>query len=219
MPMYMDKIEAFLKEVEGPQQCVGYIPCWLTGQSNAKGKPKSVNYKGLTNPEGLDPMGVSGVTIATGVDLGQTSVQALQSLGLESPIIEHLLPYIGKKDFGACLALHEKPLTIAKSEADAIDAAMHKHHASIISAKYDRDAGEHGAFEKLPWQAQVAIFSLLYQRGVNSPKKFPDVWKDLIDGDFATASKSFDNPENWNGYMDRRRKEGALLASIEGVIA
>ncbi|MBQ7584909.1 MAG: hypothetical protein IJU40_01500 [Desulfovibrionaceae bacterium] len=208
MPIYEEKIRSVLNRgwFEGPQQLKGYIPCNLTNG-------KTANYVGGPNPERYDPMGVSGVTIATGVDLGQTDAPTLKKIGVSDSTINLLRPYLEKRKKNAVYALHNNSLTITKEIADELDRCMIGHHISIISKRYDRDAGP-GAFESIPWQAQAVIVSILYQRGVNSPSKFKNTWAALIRKDWKDASQRFLNASLWAGYHGRRREEGKLLGEI-----
>ena len=57
MAIAMEFIRNFLKKWE-TRQLIGYIPC------------EKRNYRGAPG-EGFEPIGQSGVTIATGLDLGQ----------------------------------------------------------------------------------------------------------------------------------------------------
>lgn len=206
----IERIRAFLNGdgIEGPQQLRGYIPCNVRGGGTA-------NYRGGPNPEKYEPMGVSGVTIATGVDLGQTDIRTMRDWGVEPGLVQDFIPYIGMRKKDAVMALNRAPLTISQDEADHLDRQFHSAYAALVAARYDRDAGA-GAFENLPWQAQVAIFSVLYQRGTGSPKKYQPTWDRLVRREWAAAAKDFGNSGLWNGYMTRRRKEGALLAQLAG---
>ena len=191
---------------EGPQQLRGYIPCNLVGGGTA-------NYTGGPNPERYRPMGISGVTVGTGVDLGQTDVATLRDIGVSEPLIRRLRPYIGERREDAVEALHAAPLTLAQDEADALDMSMISHHVAKISARYDRDAGT-DAFAALPWQAQAVIVSLLYQRGVGSPKKYPNTWAALVRADWRDAADRLRNARLWQGYHHRRASEGRLLETV-----
>lgn len=204
----LEKIQEVLHRdyFEGPQVLHGYIPCNVAGGGTA-------NYKGGSRPERYIPMGISGVTIATGVDLGQTSAGELGNMGVSRDLIGKLKPYLGVRKIDAVFALYRKPLTITRDEADELDRAMQYHHACIISARYDRDAGG-GAFESLPWQAQAVIFSILYQRGCGSPRKFPNTWDALVKQDWQDASQRLQNSSLWNGYQNRRKAEGKILAEL-----
>lgn len=207
MPIYIDKIKEVLTWFEGEQQLRGYIPCNLNTGGTA-------NYYGGPNPERYDPMGISGVTIGTGVDLGQTDAATLQKIGVPAALTTLFSPYLGKQDVAAVYALHAAPLSIGKSEADVLDKAMLNHHVNKISARYDKDAGV-GAFESIPWQAQAVIVSIQYQRGVNSPSKYPNTWKAFISRDWADAAARLKNGRLWTGYQSRRAAEGRILEGIE----
>jgi hypothetical protein len=205
----MQKIREFLNRsgIEGPQQLRGYIPCNLTSGGTA-------NYRGGDNPERYVPMGASGVTVATGVDLGQTSQGELAGAGVSAQIVSDLVFYLGKKRKAAVFALHEKPLSIAQATADALDNAVIGQHAKLIAARYDRDAGR-GAFAELPWQAQTAIFSLLYQCGcTGGPKKSTRLWQAFINRQWADAASCLSNPSVFTEYQNRRRVESELVRGL-----
>ncbi len=206
MPYASEKIRKVLSQFEGKQMLRGYIPCNLTTGGTA-------NYFGGANPERYDPMGISGVTVGTGVDLGQTDASTLRKIGVSDETIAFIKPYLGKEKRAAIMALHSAPLTITQAMADELDRCMIDHHISIIANRYDRDAGK-GTFEQLPWQAQAVITSILYQRGVNSPSKFKNTWQALVNRDWATASKKFQTASLWNGYTSRRRAEGKILEQL-----
>ena len=200
------EIRKVLSQFEGKQMLRGYIPCNLTRGGTA-------NYYGGPNPERYNPMGISGVTVGTGVDLGQTDIPTLKKIGVCDETIEIVRPYVGKEKKMAVQALHNAPLTISKEVADELDMCMIDHHILIIANRYDRDAGK-GAFEKLPWQAQAVITSILYQRGVNSPSKFKSTWQALVNRDWKKAARDFQTSALWNGYMSRRRAEGKILEQL-----
>ena len=207
MPLHIDKIKEVLEKFEGKPQTTGYIPCYII---NSK---KTINYKGIGDPSKYDPMGISGVTIGIGVDLGQTDEITLKKINVPDDIIIYLKYYLGKKDKEAVYTLHEKPLQLDKKDVDILDNCMHLYHINMISKRYDKDAGEN-KFINLPWQAQAVIVSILYQRGINSPKKFPNTWNALINQDWKKASQLFQNPSLWNNYQNRRKEEGKILEQL-----
>ena len=208
MPIETARIRAFLATVEGKQQTQGYIPCDLVGGGTA-------NYKGGPNPERYRPMGVSGVTIGTGVDLGQTDAATLVRIGVSSATVNSLRPYLGQREAAAVAVLHRLPLFVSQAVADELDAAMHRHHIGIAQARYDRDAGT-GIFAQLPWQAQAAIMSIIYQRGPGSIPKFKNTWAAFVRQDWADAARRLCNGDLWAGYQSRRAAEGRLLRTIGG---
>ena len=209
MAIREDKIIETLRRpgFEGPQQVRGYIPCDLVGGGTA-------NYLGGPNPERYIPMGISGVTVGTGVDLGQTDADTLRGIiGVADALIRRLRPYLGQRKEDAVAALHAAPLTLTQEEADALDTAMIRHHVLKIARRYDRDAGQ-GMFGDLPWQAQAVIVSIQYQRGVKSPQKYPNTWSALIGRDWADAARRLKTGSFWSGYQARRAREGRLLDAL-----
>ena len=208
MPIDTARIRAFFATVEGTQQTQGYIPCDLVGGGTA-------NYRGGPNPERYKPMGVSGVTIGTGVDLGQTSAAELDGMGVSSATINSLRPYLGQSGPAAVEVLHRLPLTVSQAVAEELDAALHTHHIGIAQARYDKDAGA-GAFAALPWQAQAAITSIIYQRGPGSIRKFTNTWADFVGRNWPGAARRLMNGDLWERYQSRRAAEGRLLLGIGG---
>ena len=209
MPIDIAYIRAFLRRpgIEGPQQLRGYIPChWTRGRTR--------NYTGQPHPEEYTAMGVSGVTIATGVDLGQTTADDLESNGAPSAIVNCLRPYLGLRQDAAIRKLHAVPLSVSPATADALDDAVHGMHAARIAARYDQDSPV-TPFADLPPQAQAAIFSLLYQLGcTGGPRRAPNTWTALLRGDWADAARRLRTRSYWEGYQDRRALEGALLREV-----
>ncbi|GAB1254619.1 pesticin C-terminus-like muramidase [Desulfovibrio falkowii] len=208
MPIETARISAFLETVEGKQQTQGYIPCDLVGGGTA-------NYKGGSNPDRYIPMGVSGVTIGKGVDLGQTDATTLIKIGVSSATVNRLRPYLGQSGPDAVAVLHRLPLFVSQAVAEELDAAMIDHHISKIASYYDAAAGV-GTFARLPWQAQAAIVSIQYQRGVKSPRKYPNTWAAFVRQDWPDAARRLMNGSLWDRYQSRRAAEGRLLLGIGG---
>lgn len=211
----------FLSRVEGERQTRGYIPCWcLTrdGLRIPKGSTfKSANYYGRPDQEpGLyRVMGVSGVTIATGCDLGQTTMAVLQGYGLPQAVCSKLLRYIGLKEDAAIRALHDAPLNVTPEDAAAIDRAVHSGylHRYVVPCYNKSDPRQ--PFENIPEAAQTVIMSLVYQLGCAGVKRRgPKTWQALLDGNWEDAGKKLCT--QWGeSYPQRRKIEGQYL--LEGV--
>ena len=204
------RIRAFLNRpgVEGPQQVRGYIPCHRVQGGSA-------NYLGPESgrPEDFAAMGVSGVTIATGVDLGQTDADVLGRGGLDGGIVCMLRPYLGLRRDGAIRKLYALPLTVSPDTARELDRVTLDIHGRRIAAHYD-SAGPAAPFADLPWQAQAAVFSLLYQRGTGVSGKAPGTWAALVRGDWKDAARRLCDASLWEGYQARRKLEGELVKEI-----
>lgn len=204
-------IQAFLRRpgIEGPQQLKGYVPCNKTGGGTA-------NYRGAESgsPGGFSAMGASGVTIATGADLGQTTRATLVGYGLDPYHADLFTPYYGLKRDDALIALYKRPLTIGRDTAEALDTTLHAGYLTLVAARYDRD-NPATPFADLPRQAQAVIFSYLYQRGAGGgPRNAKNTWAALLRGDWADASARFCNAGLWDGYHGRRAMEGKLLLEV-----
>lgn len=211
MPANLTRIQDFLRRpgIEGPQRLQGYIPSHILDGNKAG---RNLNCTGHDAYGTHDPIGVSGVTIATGVDLGQTDAATLRKIGVDAAVISLFSPFLGKKDKDAVKVFHRVGgLAISQAEADMLDDCIHRHHCQLISARYDRDAGA-GAFASLPWQAQAAIFSVLYQRGTGYASKMPKTWGHLVRRDWQAAAEELCT--GFTQYSERRALEGKLLKEM-----
>ena len=159
------------------------------------------------------PLGVSGVTIGTGVDLGQQTRSGLLGMGVPPAVVDKLAPYLGLKKNEAQAALQVRPLRLIPAEVDALDAAVIGRYTRDIAARYDRDKPA-TPFAALPKQAQAVLVSILYQRGPAYPRKAPQLWQALLAGQWIAAAAWLRNPANGGGYHSRRKAEGDILAEI-----
>ena len=170
--------------------------------------------KGYVPSKNGIPLGVSGVTVGTGVDLGQQTSAGLVMMGVPPEVIRKLTPYLGLKKQAAQEALRKMPLILSAAEVEALDSAVIARYVRDIEACYNRDNPAQ-KFSYIPSEAQAVIVSILYQRGLNSPSKFPNVWKALLRGDWKDAAARLCNPALWDGYQARRKGEGEILKQIK----
>lgn len=159
----------------------------------------------------------SGVTIATGCDLGQQTPEGLLKMGVPQILLSRLIPYCGLRKELAIVKLSKLPLLISESDADAIDTAVIGSYIRDVQDRFDRDAGRATAFPgwrfaDRPKEVQAAVLSLRYQLGFGG---FPKTWGMIVAGDYHAAITELRNPAQWGGkYMSRRRDEAALLAVV-----
>ena len=191
MPINFDFIRATLERFEGKGIARAYVPA----------------------KNGV-PLGVSGVTIGTGVDLGQQTALGLLDMGVPFEIVDKLRPYLGYKKQDAQAILRERPLALSAAEVDALDSAVIGRYIRDIATRYNKD-NPSALFADIPHQAQAVIVSVLYQRGLGSPKNFPQTWKLLLAGDWQAAADKLCNGALWDGYQTRRAAEGQILRGIE----
>ena len=199
-------ISEFLTRVEGQRQTQGYIPCNLKTGGTA-------NYKGGANPQNYSAMGASGVTIATGCDLGQTDISTLQKYGLSDDfLLNRLKPYIGLKKEDAIYKLHSLPLTITEAQAEAIDHAVHNGYLSrFVIPAYNKASKV--PFLELPQNAQDVIMSVCFQKGCGGVRReWPKLWNYLITQNWKAASNELCT--GFVQYKHRRNIEGKHLAEL-----
>ena len=162
-------------------------------------------------------LGVSGVTIGTGVDLGQQTGAGLMDMGVPHAVVKKLLPYIGLKKAAAQDALRRQPLVLTAEEVAALDDAVIRRYVRDIEARYNKNF-PHLPFADIPREAQAVVVSILYQRGLSSPKNFPQTWNALQVGDWKDAARRLCDASLWDGYQTRRKAEGEILKQIKAVI-
>jgi len=155
----------------------------------------------------------SGVTIATGFDLGQRRRSDLAALGLPSRLIDQLAPYLGMKRREAKDLLREKPLRIAMGDALLIDMAFKRKFVKQLADDYGASTHnrKNTAFFDLPMEAQTVIASVAFQYG-NLASATPRFWEATCAQDWPRAIaelRSFGDI-----YDSRRHLEADLLAAI-----
>ncbi len=207
------KIFQWLTKVEGRLVNRGYIPCYVKAN-----RAKKINYYGEGNPELYDPMGVSGVTIGVGVDLGQQTEHQLRKWGVTEELLGKIRFYLGKADAAGARALHERPLTLTVEEARALtDAEHHGYMVDVVEPQWNFRYSRMNKFADLPWQAQCVIFSCVYQHGWAGFRKrgqFTLTALEMNDWPRAVANLR-SGVKGWGpDYWQRRKMEGDLLAEI-----
>ncbi len=219
MPVHSGYIEQFLAKVEGPCQRRGYVPA--TRLTDGKGK----NYIGPAGtpslgcecaacgrPEQFRAMNASGVTIATGCDLGQTDAATLAAYGLAESVIKTFRPYLGKRKAAAIALLAARPLAISQAEAELADRAVHDGYLRhYVLPAWNRAAA--AGFDTLPGQAQAVIMSVCYQKGCGGvARDWPRLWQFLTSLAWADAAHELET--GFRQFRNRRKQEAAILREL-----
>jgi len=165
----------FISELEGGTTCKGYVP----DADNSK----------------------SGVTVATGFDIGQRSSEDLHEL-LPEGIASKLTPYCQLTGQEAQAALNSTPLVIAEHEAQVIDVCVKRQVSQLLQHRYNRVSNID--FETLPEQAQTVIASVAFQYG-NLAQRCPKFWFYAITQDWLAMVNELRN--FGDRYTTRRLKE------------
>ena len=177
---------AFIRAREGGRHLRGYVPCGGRGRS--------------------------GVTIATGVDLGQRSRADIERLGLGAELARKLRPYALKKGTAAVAYLAAHPLVLSPVEAGELDCAVQDRLLASLISLYDRAApGKQGgaAFDELPPEAQTVIASVAFQYGPDLKRATPRFWRYVTRRQWRQAVEELE--DFGDRYRTRRAREAALL--------
>jgi hypothetical protein len=170
---------------EGGAAREGYVP-WPTAEANND----------------------SGVTIATGFDLGQYNEDGLRNMGLSPVLTEKLRPYLGRRRQDAKNFLSQHPLFISSEEVFEIDKASKSKVLRDLEIRYNSESSI--PFKSLPEQAQTTIASMAFQFGTYGvtlgtfwPLIVKQRWRDAVQvlrGETA--------------YVNRRNQEADRLEQI-----
>jgi len=152
----------------------------------------------------------SGVTIASGVDLGQRNERSLQRLAISDDLRAKLRPYLGMKKQEAAAFLEQDPLEITDEEAEELDLAVKRPMMGSLISKFD--AASPVPFEQLEPQKQTVIASVAFQYGTGLDTRTPNFWKQVTTGDWRGALANLRN--FGDDYRTRRNTEGQLLAEV-----
>jgi len=163
-------------------------------------------------PEGRQ----SGVTIATGCDLGWLAERVRARMPDLCSV--RFAPYRGRIGAEARAFLAAHPLTISAADADRVDQVTFDDDVAAISSAFRGAA--HASFLSLPDRAQTVIASVGFQYGSLS-RKCPHFWARTVARDYAGMVATL--RDFGDAYPTRRCREAryleALLASAPPVIA
>jgi len=154
----------------------------------------------------------SGITVATGFDLGQHNEAELKAMGLKPDIVKKLRPFLGLKGASA-VAEHQKNIgfQLTPSEALEIDKAVWGSKMKKLEGVFNKHSSKGRKFTDIPPAAQAAIGSLHYNIGFN-PNRVKRYWKHVFDEDWPSTISELKNFQSNPPELDRRRKaEGEYL--------
>lgn len=153
----------------------------------------------------------SGVTIASGFDLGQMPVQEFNTLPISSNLKAKLRPYVGLRRFQAVDFLRSHPLTINLSECHELDRIAANKILRPLVKSYNKSSKV--SFLDLPPQAQTALFSFAYQYGPWFMDKGSarELWHYYVSQNWSAVSKTL---RNQRMYASRRREEAKLVNQL-----
>ncbi len=167
--------------------------------------------------------GQSGLTIATGYDIGQGGADLLQNAGIDQQTLNKLTPFAGKKFKDKSRAevldyvtntLRVPVPTIAKGQADLLDKESHARHLrAAIRAWNAAKATGVPEFIALPTPWQTVLLSRFFQigAGANNVGYFRRFWVAATTGEWATAVTLLRTTDP--NYSRRYNQEADFLAT------
>jgi Bacterial toxin homologue of phage lysozyme, C-term len=167
---------------EGGQHLSGYVPSDKNG----------------------NPIDKSGVTIATGIDLGQMSEKEINNLSIPEDLKDKLSDYVGVNGIEL---LREKPLIINEQEAILLDNAIQEKMSNALISSYNLDSAEL-KFTDLPPEIQNAIASVSYQYG-DLATSCPKFWTYITEYRWSEAENELRN--FGDKFHSRRELEANLF--------
>lgn len=160
-------------------------------------------------------IGKSGVTIASGFDLGQHNSYDLNrifgSSDTNKTLKDLFTPYLGKQKDDAKTYLKAHPLTITTEQAATVDECVMSQILPSIQKQYEDSTS--GKWDDLPDQAQTVLFDLGYQFGQNNGIP-SDVMKKIKEGDYSGAASTLEEMGK-TAYKNRRNAEATLLKQLK----
>ena len=172
----------FISKLEGGRRTTGYVP----------------------NPEGSR----SGVTIGTGIDLGQMGESDLAQFDFPYDLKDKLRPYLGKIKFEAVDLLNSMTLQVTDAEAELIDKEVKSRFVRDLERKFNDAATIR--FDELPDGVQTVIASVAFQYG-DLRRRTPNFWRQITTGDWQGAYRNL--RDFGDDYSRRRNQEADLLKS------
>ncbi len=169
--------------------------------------------KGYVPMKDGEVLGRSGVTIATGYDIGQMSETQLEELGFAKELEDKLRPYTNLTKADAVEFLRQNPLTIDRADAMQIDFAVKAQHlGAAIQAWNGSDPTQ--KFADLTRAQQTVLFSRTFHQGLGMPQTAvaQDFYGAALRGRWVeaeTALRAYDVSANW--YKNRVGLEADLL--------
>ena len=149
----------------------------------------------------------SGVTIASGFDLGARTLSDLN--GLPEDIIELLKPFLGFK--GAEASKMAKDLKISKPQSKTINEFAKKQASDLLAAEWKKATGND--FSTLDKGKATTVASVAFQYG-NLPTQAPRFWNAVTSDNWSGAINELRNFKD--RYPTRRNKEADyLVANID----
>jgi GH24 family phage-related lysozyme (muramidase) len=171
---------------------------WIKGQEGYK-------LKGYvpTDKEG-NVIGHSGVTVASGFDLGSRSKQSLEASGLSDELVSKLMPFAGLRGEAAKKAAEN--LNITDEEGLAINKYAKRDSLTQLDKAWMKATGQ--SFKSLPKHKATPIADLAFNHGVKKITGY-NFWKQVTNDDWVGAEANLRNFGEKDPLLQPRRTRSA----------
>lgn len=176
----------------------------------------NIDFNFILEQEGFETKGYvpdaqnskSGVTIASGFDLGARALKDLD--GLPQDIIDLLTPFLGFK--GAKAEEMASNLQVSEDQAKTINQFAKSEAISNLKNKWENSTNT--SFDDLSTEQATVLASVAFQYG-DLEKRTPNFWNQATSGDWVGAYKNLLN--FGDRYKSRRLNEAQLLWSSDSL--
>ena len=183
----------------------------INKQTNqALGTNSNIDFDFILEQEGFETKGYvpeatkskSGVTIASGFDLGARNENDLK--GLPQDIVETLKPYLGLK--GTEAENIAGNLRVTEDQAKIINEFAKKEAVKNLRAKWEKATGT--SFDKLPKEKATVLASVAFQYG-DLESQTPNFWNQTTNNQWSEAY--YNLLDFRDVYKSRREREAEYL--------
>ena len=183
----------------------------ISNQTNkVLGVGNNIDFDFILEQEGFETQGYvpeatksnSGVTIASGFDLGARNENDLK--GLPQDIIDTLKPYLGVK--GTEAENIAGALSITEEQGKIINEFAKKEAVKNLRAKWKKATGT--SFDKLSKEKATVLASVAFQYG-DLESQTPNFWRQTTNNQWMEAYNNLLNFQDV--YKSRREREAAYL--------
>jgi LysM repeat protein len=150
----------------------------------------------------------SGVTVGTGVDIGQMSAADIGALDIPQGLKQKLAPYAGLIGQNAVNFLYGHPLHLTQDETNTLDRVVTQNTIGGVANRFNL-ASPGNSFANLPPAARTVVADVAYQYGSNLAQRLPNFWSDVTAGRWDSAAQKLRN--FGDRYPTRRNAEADLL--------
>lgn len=144
----------------------------------------------------------AGVTIGSGIDLGERTEASLRRLGVSESIISKLKDYLRLKGEKASNKIREAPLILTEDEAIELTELVKRDTAKKVKSWYNKNNNVGNEWADLTDRQQTIISSVHFQYGAGNKEATPKFNKSVLNNNWADTISEL---RNFGDKFDKRR--------------